>query len=43
MRRYRGRWWCRVCTYDAVRVLHRSAAEPITDPVAQQVGALSVT
>jgi spermidine/putrescine transport system ATP-binding protein len=32
-----------VCTYDAVRVLHRSTAVPITDPVAEQVGALSVT
>jgi hypothetical protein len=25
------------------RVLHRSTAVPITDPVAEQVGALSVT
>jgi len=30
-----------VCTHDAVRVLHRSSAVPITDPVAEQVGALS--
>ena len=30
-----------VCTHDAVRVLHRSAAVPISDPVAEQVGALS--
>jgi spermidine/putrescine transport system ATP-binding protein len=30
-----------VCTHDAVRVLHRSSAVPIADPVAEQVGALS--
>lgn len=30
-----------VCTHDAVRVLHRSAAVPISDPVAEQVGVLS--
>jgi spermidine/putrescine transport system ATP-binding protein len=30
-----------VCTHDAVRVLHRSTAVPIADPVAEQVGALS--
>jgi spermidine/putrescine transport system ATP-binding protein len=30
-----------VCTHDAVRVLHRSTAMPIADPVAEQVGALS--
>ena len=26
-----------VCTHDAVRVLHRSTAMPIVDPVAEQV------
>ncbi len=30
-----------VCTHDAVRVLHRSTAVPIADPVAEQVGVLS--
>jgi spermidine/putrescine transport system ATP-binding protein len=30
-----------VCTHDAVRVLHRSTAVPIADPVAEQIGALS--
>ena len=30
-----------VCTHDAVRVLHRSSAVPIADPVPEQVGALS--
>nr|WP_232004899.1 ABC transporter ATP-binding protein [Mycobacterium sp. ACS1612] len=30
-----------VCTHDAVRILHRSAAVAVTDPVADQVGALS--
>ena len=30
-----------VCTHDAVRVLQRSAAAPIADPVAEQVGVLS--
>jgi spermidine/putrescine transport system ATP-binding protein len=30
-----------VCTHDAVRVLHRSTAKPITDPVAEDVEALS--
>jgi len=30
-----------VCTHDAVRVLYRSSAVPIADPVAEQVGALS--
>ena len=30
-----------VCTHDAVRVLHRSNAVPIADPVAEQVGVLS--
>jgi spermidine/putrescine transport system ATP-binding protein len=30
-----------VCTHDAVRVLHRSTALPIADPVAEQVGVLS--
>jgi spermidine/putrescine transport system ATP-binding protein len=30
-----------VCAHDAVRVLHRSSAVPIADPVAEQVGALS--
>jgi spermidine/putrescine transport system ATP-binding protein len=32
-----------VCTHDAVRVLHRSSAVPISDPVAEQVGVLSPT
>ncbi len=32
-----------VCSYDAVRVLHRSPAAPITDPAAEQVGALSAS
>jgi spermidine/putrescine transport system ATP-binding protein len=30
-----------VCTHDAVRVLHRSAAQPITDPVAESALAVS--
>jgi len=30
-----------VCTQDAVRVLHRSDAVPIADPVADEVGALT--
>ena len=30
-----------VCTHDAVRVLHRSSAKPIDDPVADDAGALS--
>src|SRR5262245_25055780 len=30
-----------VCTHDAVRVLHRSSAVPIADPVAEEVGALT--
>jgi spermidine/putrescine transport system ATP-binding protein len=32
---------CCVCTQDAVRVLHRSVAVPIADPVAERVGALT--
>ncbi|MBP1818873.1 ABC transporter ATP-binding protein [Mycobacterium sp. OAE908] len=32
---------CCVCTQDAVRVLHRSDAAPIADPVADEVGALT--
>jgi spermidine/putrescine transport system ATP-binding protein len=32
---------CCVCTQDAVRVLHRSDAVPIVDPVADEVGALT--
>ena len=32
-----------VCTHDAVRVLNRSTATPITDPVAEQIGALSAS
>jgi spermidine/putrescine transport system ATP-binding protein len=32
-----------VCTHDAVRVLHRSSAVVITDPVAEDLGALSVS
>ena len=32
-----------VCTHDAVRVLHRSSASVITDPVAENLGALSVS
>ena len=32
-----------VCTHDAVRVLHRSSASVITDPVAEDLGALSVS
>jgi spermidine/putrescine transport system ATP-binding protein len=32
-----------VCTHDAVRVLHRSSAVPISDPVPEQVGVLSPT
>ena len=32
-----------VCTHDAVRVLHRSSAAVITDPVAEDLGALSVS
>ena len=32
-----------VCTHDAVRVLHRSSAPVITDPVAEDLGALSVS
>jgi spermidine/putrescine transport system ATP-binding protein len=32
-----------VCTHDAVRVLHRSTAAPIPDPVADQVDALSAS
>nr|WP_235010349.1 ABC transporter ATP-binding protein [Mycobacterium sp. 3519A] len=30
-----------VCTHDAVRILHRSTAVPVPDPVADQVDALS--
>jgi spermidine/putrescine transport system ATP-binding protein len=30
-----------VCTHDAVRVLHRSTAQPITDPVAESALAVS--
>jgi spermidine/putrescine transport system ATP-binding protein len=30
-----------VCTHDAVRVLHRSSAKPISDPVAEETEALS--
>jgi spermidine/putrescine transport system ATP-binding protein len=30
-----------VCTHDAVRVLQRSSAVPIADPVAEELGALS--
>ena len=30
-----------VCTQDAVRVLHRSSAVPVADPIVEQVGALS--
>ena len=32
-----------VCTHDAVRVLHRSSAQVITDPVAEDLGAVSVS
>jgi spermidine/putrescine transport system ATP-binding protein len=32
-----------VCTHDAVRVLHRSSASVITDPVAEDIGALSAS
>jgi spermidine/putrescine transport system ATP-binding protein len=32
-----------VCTHDAVRVLHRSSAAVITDPVAEDLGALTVS
>ena len=32
-----------VCTHDAVRVLHRSSAQVIADPVAEELGALSVS
>jgi spermidine/putrescine transport system ATP-binding protein len=32
-----------VCTHDAVRVLHRSSAAVISDPVAEDLGALSVS
>jgi spermidine/putrescine transport system ATP-binding protein len=32
-----------VCTHDAVRVLHRSSAPVISDPVAEDLGALSVS
>jgi spermidine/putrescine transport system ATP-binding protein len=32
-----------VCTHDAVRVLHRSSAAVITDPVAEDLSALSVS
>ena len=32
-----------VCTHDAVRVLHRSSATPIADPVADEANALSVS
>lgn len=32
-----------VCTHDAVRVLHRSSAAVFTDPVAEDLGALSVS
>ena len=32
-----------VCTHDAVRVLHRSTATPIADPVAEEASALSVS
>ncbi len=32
-----------VCTHDAVRVLHRSSAAVITDPVAEDLGVLSVS
>jgi spermidine/putrescine transport system ATP-binding protein len=30
-----------VCTHDAVRVLHRSSAKPISDPVADEAEELS--
>ena len=32
-----------ICTHDAVRVLHRSTASPITDPVIDEANALSAT
>ena len=32
-----------VCTHDAVRVLHRSTATPIADPVAEEASALSLS
>jgi spermidine/putrescine transport system ATP-binding protein len=32
-----------VCTHDAVRVLHRSSTAVISDPVAEDLGAVSVS